>query len=216
MLGTIALDLAVDPGTGQPSGTWYFQWNLLVIAGAGSLDATFACDGSEVNATFADSQWGLPGSNDTVIPTGMLIGGRLPVDDAPPREGESSASRAPALRRSAVAPCPSPVVARTRRVLVSTRERPASAAAAVNSRGRTISSPAARALRPRRALHPGSSALPSASPRPRDRPRPRKSRSRVGRFCSRSSRSRSRPKWARRRLSWRRQAVRAGSSSRAE
>jgi hypothetical protein len=79
MLGSVALDLAVDPGTGQPTGTWYFQWNLLVIAGAGSLNATFACDGSEVNATFADSQWGLPGSNETVIPTGMLTGGLTAV-----------------------------------------------------------------------------------------------------------------------------------------
>jgi hypothetical protein len=74
-LGSITVDLAVDPGTGQPTGTWYFQWNLLVITGAGSLQATYACDGSEVDATFVDSQWGLPGSNMTVIPTGALTGG---------------------------------------------------------------------------------------------------------------------------------------------
>jgi hypothetical protein len=75
MLGSIDLVLAVDPSTDQPTGTWYFQWNLLVIAGGGSLQASFVCDGSEVNATFTSSQWGLPGGNMTVIPTGMLTGG---------------------------------------------------------------------------------------------------------------------------------------------
>jgi hypothetical protein len=74
-LGSIQVDLAVDPSTGRPTGTWYFDWNLLVIAGAGSLQGTFVCDGSEVSATFVDSQWGLPASNMTVIPTGLLTGG---------------------------------------------------------------------------------------------------------------------------------------------
>ncbi len=75
MLGSITVDLAIDPSTGQPTGTWYFQWNLLVIGGAGSLQASFVCDGSEVSATFADSQWGVPTGNMSLLPTGMLTGG---------------------------------------------------------------------------------------------------------------------------------------------
>lgn len=73
-LGTISLDLSVDPSTGKPGGTWYFQWNLAVIAGGGALEGTFDCGGSQIDDTFVNSTWGLPGSNMTVITTGGLSG----------------------------------------------------------------------------------------------------------------------------------------------
>jgi hypothetical protein len=74
MLGTIDVDLVFDPTTGQPSGTWYFQWDLLVIGGTGSLQASLVCDGSEINATFVNSTWGVPSGNMQVIPAGTLAG----------------------------------------------------------------------------------------------------------------------------------------------
>jgi hypothetical protein len=73
-LGTISLDLSIDPTTGKPAGTWYFQWNLAVIAGGGSLQGTFECGGSQIDDTFVNSTWGLPGANMTVITTGGLAG----------------------------------------------------------------------------------------------------------------------------------------------
>ncbi len=94
MLGTFALDLAYD-ASGQPSGTWSFQWNLLVIAGAGSLQASLVCDGSEVDGTFANANWGLPGGGMSVVPTGPLTGG-LTVARVPGMPGavaESSRTR---------------------------------------------------------------------------------------------------------------------------
>jgi hypothetical protein len=73
-LGTISLDLSVDPSTGKPGGTWYFQWNLAVIAGGGTLQGTFDCGGSQIDDTFVNSTWGLPGPNMTVVTTGGLAG----------------------------------------------------------------------------------------------------------------------------------------------
>jgi hypothetical protein len=74
-LGSISLDLTVDPSTGQPGGTWYFAWNLAVIAGAGDLQGSYACGGSQIDDTFVDSNWGLPNGNMGVVSAGTLSGG---------------------------------------------------------------------------------------------------------------------------------------------
>jgi hypothetical protein len=74
-LGTISLELTIDSTTAQPSGTWYFAWTLAVIAGAGDLQGSFSCGGSQIDDTFANSQWGLPNGSMGVVPTGTLTGG---------------------------------------------------------------------------------------------------------------------------------------------
>jgi hypothetical protein len=74
-LGTISLDLTVDSSTGQPSGTWYFAWSLAVIAGAGDLQGSYGCGGSQIDDTFTNSSWGLPNGSMGVVATGTLAGG---------------------------------------------------------------------------------------------------------------------------------------------
>ena len=75
VLGSISLDLTLDPSTGQPSGTWYFAWSLAVIAGAGDLQGSYSCGGGQIDDTFANSSWGLPNGSMGVVPTGTLSGG---------------------------------------------------------------------------------------------------------------------------------------------
>jgi len=72
-LGTLTLNLTIDPSTAQQSATWYFEWNLQLIAGAGSAQGTLDCS-ADFRASFVNASWGLAGSNMTVVPTGGLIG----------------------------------------------------------------------------------------------------------------------------------------------
>jgi hypothetical protein len=70
----VSLDLEIDPSAERQTGGAYFQWGLIVIAGAGQLEGSLECGGA-LRATLHDGTWGLPGPDPmTVIPTGTVTG----------------------------------------------------------------------------------------------------------------------------------------------